>query len=286
MKTTAIALLRSANKSDQAIKAQKECLLNYSKTHDINIEKFYIENGVDGWSSSRKTLNSICLDVEANVFRPSLLLVTTKNRLSRNNSTLLKTENFLNTRGVQVIAVKDKKLTTKKEINEGFAQFLLDAAKENNKRINSKMTKDKQLSVAKAGYFPGGYIPFGYKTISEKINTSHIERKKLVIHPEESKVVEKIFNMASSSTPFNANGALKISKHLNENNIYCREKPWTRNKVINVLSNTIYIGKYNWGNRRSKDGENKAPIRIGVPSFISKEVFKKINSYSFSKRKL
>jgi DNA invertase Pin-like site-specific DNA recombinase len=278
MKTKAIALLRSAMKSKQAIKMQRQCIESYSEKHNIKILKFYTENGVSGFSMKENRLTSIFSDINKNLDCPSVLLVSSISRISRNLNYLLDATAAFENNGIKIISVEEEKQA---ECDDSFSRTLPQTfAKLINESINrqrSKHIKAKQTELARDGYFPCGYIPFGYSLENSKRKSSHILRKKLVIHKEESQVVKKIFELASLKIPLNKNKALKISTELNENNIHCRGKRWTANKIINFLSNSTYLGEYVWGKNRDYNCKDNPPIKINVPAIITQDLFMQVN---------
>lgn len=277
MKTKAIALLRSAIKSDQAIKNERQCIQSYSEKHDIKILKYYIVNGVGITGNEGEPLKSISYDIKENIVCPSVLLVTTKSKLNHTLKVELETSTKLKAKEVEVIPVE--KIGTECDVffNSALSQIFSKVINESINRQRSKRIKAKQSELARDGYFPCGYIPFGYSLENSKRKSSHILRKKLVIHKEESKVVKKIFELASLKIPLNKNKALKISTELNENNIHCRGKRWTANKIINLLSNSTYLGEYVWGKKRDYNCKDNPPIKINVPAIITQNLFMQVN---------
>ena len=277
MKTKAIALLRSAMKSNQAINTQRKCIEDYSEKHNIKILKFYTENGVSGFSMKENRLTSIFSDINKNLDCPSVLLVYSISRISRNLKYLLDATAAFENKGIRIISVEDgiieqnvKSIELIKKISELF--------KENDHHKRSCVIKEAKYKLAEIGYFPGGYIPFGYTTVGIKTRYSHKERKKLVINIEESKIVKHIFKLASLCSPFNKKEVQEISNQLNENGVNHREKPWTSKKVFNVINNPVYFGEYHWGVKKGANGTDSPPIIIWVQGIITKELFIQIKN--------
>lgn len=49
-------------------------------------------------------------------------------------------------------------------------------------------------------------------------------------------------------------------------------RKWNINKVNRILKDTVYIGEYAWGRKRSEDTENnRKPIIVTVPAIIDKD---------------
>ncbi len=72
------------------------------------------------------------------------------------------------------------------------------------------------------GLYTGGYVVFGYRA----------EKKKIVVHEEESKVVQYIFNECAAGKP-----VIHIYNELKEKGIKHRNKPFARNTLYQLLAN-------------------------------------------------
>ncbi len=175
MKTKAIAVLRSATKSNQAINTQRKCIEDYSEKHNIKILKFYTENGVSGFSMKENRLTSIFSDINKNLDCPSVLLVSSENRISRNISYLINAINTFHTKGIKVISVKEEIQLENDEFKR-LSKMVSEVIEENKYHVRSQVIKEAKSKLAKMGFFPGGYIPFGYTTVCKKTRYSHKER--------------------------------------------------------------------------------------------------------------
>jgi len=277
MKTKAIALLRSATKSDRAINKQRQSLQNYSDKHGINIVKFYIENGVSGLSMQKNRFSLMLSDINENLDCPSILLVSSITRISRNYNELHKVTAALKTNGIKLTSVEEEVMENEDELSKTLIRKFQFYIREFERNRLSWIIRKAKSKIAIKGYFPGGPPPFGYTAVSMKIKNSDKVRKKLVIHKEESEIVKKVFELAYLRGPFNKNEALKISTELNESNIHCRGKLWTANKISNLLNNSTYYGEYIWGKKRDSNCKDNPPIRINVPVIITKNIFMQAN---------
>ena len=84
----------------------------------------------------------------------------------------------------------------------------------------------------------GGTINFGFKNVD----------KKWVINKEESKWVNKIYDMYLSGKTL-----LEIKTLLDTNNVKPRRsKFWSIGTLNTILKNRVYIGEYNWVDKDSK----------------------------------
>ena len=222
-------------------------------------------------------LTSIFSDINKNLDCPSVLLVSSENRISRNISYLIDAINTFHTKGIKVISVKEEIQLENDEFKR-LSKMVSEVIEENKYHVRSQVIKEAKSKLAKMGFFPGGYIPFGYTTVCKKTRYSHKERKKLVINKEESKIVKHIFKLASLCSPFNKKDVQEISNQLNENGVNHREKPWTSKKVFNVINNPVYFGEYHWGVKNGASGTDNLPIIIWVQGIITKELFIQIKN--------
>lgn len=110
-------------------------------------------------------------------------------------------------------------------------------------------------------------LHFGYDIID----------KKYVINEEESKIIKKIFEEY-----IDGQGILEIASNLNLEGFRTKKgKEFGKNSIYDIISNERYTGVYifnkgtkNNHNRTSKS-DNEIRIEDGIPSIISKEIFKK-----------
>lgn len=94
----------------------------------------------------------------------------------------------------------------------------------------AKKSKDVKLELVSQGKSAGGNnIAYGYHSVN----------KFLVPHPDESKIIERIFKLATSGYSSN-----KIAETLNSEGIITkRGGKWSNNHISQILKNEIYIGK-------------------------------------------
>ena len=114
-------------------------------------------------------------------------------------------------------------------------------------------TRDALLRKAKAGHVTGGTV-FGYENV-EKVENGHRQHVERQIHPEEAKVVVRIFNWAAEG-----HGCKAIAKRLNAEGAFApkprrkgRPRSWAESSVRVVLTNPIYRGEVIWGRRMKRD---------------------------------
>ena len=99
------------------------------------------------------------------------------------------------------------------------------------------MDRGRQLSL-REGKFLGSIPPYGY--VREALSKGF----KLTKHPEESKIVEMIFNMTIKENK----SAMEIAKYLNANEVPTRTGiRWVRAAITSILRHEVYYGAIRWG---------------------------------------
>lgn len=123
--------------------------------------------------------------------------------------------------------------------------------------------------------FGNGSMPlFGYnwkKVTDERGNP----KSKLELNPQEASLVKEIFELYSRHR-----GAKKVSAKLNTQGRFDRNnRLWGKNRILNILSNTAYIGKYVFNKKDRKTNRLKDPsewIPINVEPILDEALFNKV----------
>lgn len=150
-----------------------------------------------------------------------------------------KTFQFSNTKIVTPTKVYDPN----NEFDEEYFEFGLFMSRREYKIINRRLNRGKISSVNEGKYI-GSVTPYGYDR--EKLKGQKGYR--LVIDPEESKVVKIMFKLASEGV-----GANNIANHLNKLCIKPRKiDVWVSASIRNIIQNPVYYGMIKWGYRKTK----------------------------------
>ena len=214
---------------------QKELITSYlKKEENLHIVDYYTDDGYSGTTFNRPGFKKMFKDiVNGNI---NVIVVKDLSRLGRNYIEVGKyIENIFPIYNVRIIAINDgidsfKKPSSinsivvpiKNLINDEYAKDI------------SKKVKSTYITMAKKGKYVSGTSPYGYTFSPE-------DKHKLIIEQEEEKVVKLIFDMASKG-----NGKIKISKHLNNNNILCRKELQRRKKEGIDIKDISIECKYKW----------------------------------------
>ncbi len=111
---------------------------------------------------------------------------------------------------------------------------------------------------AELGYHNGGRTPTGY--VSERQGTEAAPKRRLVPCPTFGPIVQRIYRMCLAGE-----GAATIARTLNDEGLRTRRnKLWSKNTVLSILRNEVYVGVLVWGKKRTgrQAVKEARPIRI------------------------
>jgi len=131
---------------------------------------------------------------------------------------------------------------------------ILDGIASYDNALRAERSRLGKLAKVKQGNWYGGPAPFGYQSVD----------KKLVVHPEESKWVKKIFKWTYDGKPL-----IWIKAQLDKNGVLARRgNLFSTGSINRLLQNTHYIGYYIWTDKKS--GES---ITCECPSIVDESVW-------------
>jgi len=232
--------------SGLSIKAQIDKLQRFCDFKKWVVFKIYVDEGTSGSVpiSKRPKGKELINDIEMGKF--SAVLVTKTDRAFRNVLDALLTLEGLRKKKIDFVSVNEDIDTTTAfgkaifTIISVFAQLERELTIERNREI--------RLSKFNQGLF-SSKAPFGYKAIKKKGKVVGFK-----IHPKESKIVLKAFQMASNGYSYR-----EIAKE-------CNLKP---QQYYNIIRNKVYYGIISF--------EGKEKIGIHKP-IISEELWRKVNA--------
>lgn len=231
-----------------SIVSQRELLEEFlSKNEDIDIFKYYIDDGYSGTDFERPAFKQMFEDMQAR--KINTVILKDLSRLGRN---YLEAGNYIeqifplfNIRFISVTDNIDSFLNPKSISNVNLP--LKNLMNEEYCRDISNKIRSALNTMKKNGQYISGNAPYGY--IKDPEDKHH-----LVIDIESAKVVKLIFNLCLSGL-----GTTNIAKELNNRNIvnpstYRKMKKdnkeiedkidtlWTSSMVSKILYNQIYCG--------------------------------------------
>ncbi len=129
--------------------------------------------------------------------------------------------------------------------------------REQRREVSISGKKHMSRVHGETGVFMGGTINFGFKNVD----------KRWEVNKEESKYVEKIFQMYLQGISIK-----KIKIFLDTEGVTPRRsKTWNLHTILTMLKNRVYVGEYVW-----KDKESSEEFKIVLPQIISHSLFNRV----------
>lgn len=238
-----------------SLDAQREACEAYIKSQQhegwILIEKQYNDGGYSGGNLQRPALQDLFNDIKNN--KIDIIVVYKVDRLTRSLLDFAKIVELFDTHNSSFVSVTQNFNTTTSmgrltlNILLSFAQF--------EREVTGERIRDKIAASKKKGMWMGGRVPIGYKRVD----------KKLIIHEENAKIVQLIFDkyLSLKSVP-------KLKEYLQEHNIKTQTNlNFAKGQLYHILQNQIYIGKIAHKNN-IYNGEHKAIITSELFSAVQK----------------
>lgn len=218
-----------------SIEAQKQKLLEYCKTHNLEPSRFYIDEGISGKSiEGRQALKSLLEDAKKGYFQE---VITWKiSRIARNVEDLLYFIKELNNEGIILRSISENIST--ESVNSTFLVQMMGAVAELERKViteNVKLGINQQL---REGWYKGAPV-LGYDIIPKKLcEENHIETN-LQVNEKEAEVVKLIFNLYEGGKGYKA-----IVNVLNTRGIKTKTgKNFSVGIISKVLNRRLYTGK-------------------------------------------
>lgn len=228
----------------ETLEKHRKMLMELAIEKNYNIVKTYEEIASGESISERPEMMKLLDNVQRELY--DAVLVIDIDRLGRGR---------MQDQGLILDSFKESKtkiITPRKvydlqdEFDEEYSEFEAFLARKEYKLIRRRMERGMIRSV-KDGFYLGARPPYGYC----KIKTNGIST--LEFDPEQSKVVQMIFDWYTSNDPKKRTGAANIAKRLTEMGIKSYNGgSWNMHVVLRILCNPVYIGKIVWKQRERK----------------------------------
>ncbi|MDC6267756.1 recombinase family protein [Lysinibacillus fusiformis] len=247
---------------------QRQELENYAK-YALNIEdvEIFEDAGYSAKNTDRPKYQEMMKRIRNGEF--THLLVWKIDRISRNLKDFSEMYEELKECKVTFVS-KNEQFDTSTAMGEAMLKIILVFA-ELERKLTAERVFSIMLSRAEKGLWNGATVPFGYVWSEEE--------KFPVIDPEESKIVQYIYNLYET-----LRSTLKVAYRLHDENIATkRNGQWTAKTVRDILRNPFYIGTYRYnmresgGSRRLKNKEEWIVVENNHPGIIEKEQYERVN---------
>jgi len=237
-----VSTLKQVEEND--IPMQRIACKNFIETQkDWKLEKEYIELGVSGYKVSEKK-RDVLQDIKKDVLNKKIdiLLVFMFDRIGRREEETPFVVEWLINEGIEVWSVKEgqRKIENRADKLINYITYW-QAGGESEK--TSIRVREAQVQMAEQGILTYGgkrNAPYGYKFIKSGTYTKKgVERQKLIIDDDESKIIKEIFNLYEKM----GYGIGRIAKYLNDKKIKPRRsKIWSSSSVGAIIENPLYMG--------------------------------------------
>jgi len=219
--------------------------------------RLYIDDGYSAKSLDRPKLKELHKDVRAG--KVARVLVTKLDRLSRKLTELLFLIETYEDHNVDFISTSEG-FDTGTSSGKLVISILGAVAEFERIRISDRVVDNMLFSAKTAKWLT--QPPYGYQ-----IN----EKKELVIDPEESEIVKRVFHEYLTL----GYGYFRIAKGLNDDNVPSKyEKGWSHRTVKLMLLNETYKGTYIWNRsgRKIKKVKSQKDDDVFIRGEVKKEV--------------
>ncbi len=246
----------SEKQTESSTAAQMAQILEYAKKNGYQIVKTYSDEALSGFleADKREGLSELIRDSKQINF--SYVLVWNFDRLARKRKIMLDLREELEGQGITLISITQ-------EIPRGPEGIIIESVYDAMSEIYSwnlaRNVMRGMIHSAKNGGLCGRNAAFGY------INVYHEGKRQIVIDPDRSQAVRKVFEMYSQGETM-----LSIAKWLNEKKYKTnRGNDFTVDSVRNILSNEMYKGTIVFNRKRVRGKMNPYTdvVSINAPQY-------------------
>lgn len=214
------------DKEYNSLESQREKLEAYCKSQeDFQVYRVYEDGAFSGENMDRPALQAMLQDIRLG--KINKVMVYKLDRLTRSRRDFERIYEICQKPNVAILSITQSYDTSTpsgrllRNLIVEFSQYERD--------MIADRTRDKMLQRAEKGMWNGGNAPFGYK----------VENKKLIPHPEESSIVQLIFQQYSKeASQAKVRELLRLRGHKFRNG-----KDWDKGTIFHILNNPIYCGK-------------------------------------------
>ena len=261
---------RKQAKKELSIPEQIREMRAYCAQHGHSEVKIYPEKGASARDDKRPVFRQMIEDLLSGAVKVQGILVYDRSRFFRDLFQAKYYEEKLKKKGIQVLSVTLPTENLDAPFANAFKNFQ-DTVNQLQSDMNALYTLGGMKANARKGFFNGGTPPYGYRVQKLQDEKGNI-KSKLEICQEEEGVVQTIFSLYAQGR-----GAKKVAILLNEEGFRTRQgRKWTKDRVLAILSNSVYKGEYIFNCRDSKTGQEKPEkerIRVRVDPIVDEEIF-------------
>ena len=218
-----------------SIEGQKQQLLEYCEAHNMQVIRFYIDEGISGKSiEGRHALNRLLEDAPKGYFQE--VIAWKISRIARNVNELLYLIKELNNQDIILRSISENIST--ESVNSTFLVQMMGAVAELERKViieNVRLGINQQL---REGWYKGAPV-LGYDIVSKKICEENNIQTNLQVNSKEAETVKMIFQLCEEGK-----GCKAIVNCLNAAGIKTKTGKVFSVGIINkILNRRLYTGK-------------------------------------------
>lgn len=217
-----------------SIDSQLRMIKEYCEKNDYSIVDVYNDAGHSGKDLMRPEMQRLLTDIKSK--KIDKLIAIKVDRLTRNNYDGFWLLNYCEEHDVKIELILEPYDVSTANGEMIFGMNLVFGQRER-KEIGAR-TKRAMEEMALEKIHPSK-APYGY--VRNK-NTGHLE-----IEPIESQVVKEIFELCKQG-----HSTRNIATIMHDNNAYLKQGKWLSDRVYKILTNSIYIGIFEYGKYKRK----------------------------------
>ena len=217
-----------------SIDSQLRMIKEYCEKNDYDIVDVYNDAGHSGKDLMRPEMQRLLKDIKSK--KIDKLIAIKVDRLTRNNYDGFWLLNYCEEHDVKIELILEPYDVSTANGEMIFGMNLVFGQRER-KEIGAR-TKRAMEEMALERIYPSK-APYGYIRNKE---TGHLE-----VEPIEAEVVKEIFELCKQG-----NSTRGIATIMKDNNAYLKQGKWKSDRVYKILSNSIYIGVFEYGKYKRK----------------------------------
>ena len=217
-----------------SIDSQLRMIKEYCEKNDYNIVDVYNDAGHSGKDLMRPEMQRLLADIKSK--KIDKLIAIKVDRLTRNNYDGFWLLNYCEEHDVKIELILEPYDVSTANGEMIFGMNLVFGQRER-KEIGAR-TKRAMEEMALEKIHPSK-APYGYIRNKE---TGHLE-----VEPIEAQVVKDIFELCKQG-----NSTRSIATIMKDNNAYLKQGKWASDRVYKILTNSIYIGIFEYGKYKRK----------------------------------
>ena len=217
-----------------SIDSQLRMIKEYCEKNDYSIVDVYNDAGYSGKDLMRPEMQRLLADIKSK--KIDKLIAIKVDRLTRNNYDGFWLLNYCEEHDVKIELILEPYDVSTANGEMIFGMNLVFGQRER-KEIGAR-TKRAMEEMALEKVHPSK-APYGYIRNKE---TGHLE-----IEPIEAQIVKEIFELCKQG-----NSTRNIATIMKDNNTYLKQGKWASDRVYRILTNSIYIGIFEYGKYKRK----------------------------------